>query len=624
MKKTDLTNYPLKIFSILFGISLIFCGKASELKGIYFWTPFLLLVVTCLVIAFVYLSGNGKSFKTPFLFLILAFSFFIPLLSAIFSGAGEPVEGFLKALIPLIIFILGAQLDTGEVKNIILIPALTLSVYTIYQYLGRGAHPFFELLGRTNANFFYPEAPVPVFIGGGILLYFTGLSRNNLTKWLSLGALALIGFSIYTCGSYSGIVVIMFSFILLSFLLKDKLINKLLPLASLLILPLLFYISKYEPKIQGDLSQFPSSYYTGYATQTKEKIHIWEDSLKLSMENFVLGYGPESFGEVYPIKQSTPLKAKYAHSYLLNTMVETGWFSALCLILIFLFLGCKVFLTTETEFKVMCLLSFSILLYSFYNLCAHTFAFFSFAYLPIGYVFSNKEKKAGKIWAIPFVLITILTVLSLLSEHIAFSATKLQNLKKLKSALILNPLNYSAKKSLILIALKRGNPSLAEAEAEKMVESKPLVFTYHFLLGKVQEKMKKIPLAISSYKRTVELNPFFVDGYISIAFASRIIKTEKKLYPFLKKKIKRFINVPIKLNAYFVNLPILFWQMGDLALISQDLESASLYYMKARGYLTQLLTTKRNYRKYISYDTKKIEGVIIKRIETLKKLSGGK
>ena len=343
--------------------------------------------------------------------LILAYLFLI-IMATVFShnhlysliGYSNRFEGLITLLMYIFIFFLAYRNFQYNKKffNFFIIATIILSLYGVVQYfdldpmpmhissvihIGRGYSTF----GNPNFHGTYLTLVLPIAA-------YAYIKTGNMLYYLAAGSIYL---SLITSFTRSGWVGSFFAFgIILFYAIKSKFNRKFIIylLVLLLVITLVMEIENEGRVILRALSLVEEAgdlltQADGYEDGGANRIFIWERVIPLIFERPLLGFGPETLGEVFSDRHMEEIVAKYnreivfdkAHNEYLHIAVTTG-IPSLLVYLTFLFSILKRAFKNKNKNPMIIPLMASIIGYliqAFFNLSIITVAYIYWAFLGI-------------------------------------------------------------------------------------------------------------------------------------------------------------------------------------------------------------------------------------------------
>ncbi len=335
-----------------------------------------------------------------------------------------------------------------------------------------GQFPLFFLPRMANDNHLAGYLTLAILIAGGIILF------RKIKKGLKVGLFIylIMGFIlVFSTNSRSGLITLLFSFLILIYI-KNK---KFLLTGLVLVLMTLIYCFFFS-KVGGEFKRSDSYSY--------ERLIIWEDTAKLWSDYPVLGCGLGTFRDYYPRykRMEGIYTAQYAHNEYLNLLAEMG-------IVGFILFGWIIIKLLQSVipgkllypgfFAALC----SVLIQAGVEFNLHNIAITFPCCFLIGIILPKEKKETNQTsYMVKISVYLVIIFLMLLFGLIHLSA---QFYKRGQ--------NF----------LKEGKLIQAKANISRSVLTNPVVAEYHMQLGDIYEKEGYFLNALDEFKIAVELEP---------------------------------------------------------------------------------------------------------------------
>lgn len=363
MKRLNRAIYFFE-YLILIGFLIILAFSVYNDGGINILSH-LLIAASLLVFGVIYFVRNSKQSEQeynlkfgseviPILFFILFF-----LISFVFSQTKN--VGLLEVIlfvsvIFVYLFFSSQKWDLLKFEKFLYGILIIGVIATIYGYFHYILDPFnrfdttfgisiYKFVGYPNAyaNFLLLILPIPfyflhkkahllnkVLLFSSITLmltaFFLTYSRGALIVLSVIGFLCLLGVLIHSKSKFRQTVE------------KISLIAVIVAVSALLTIPVNYLRQMNQPDVNSFAEKI--TLVSGEKdTSTSDRFDFWEASLKLFIDNPVLGTGPGSFQYVFPVYQKSLLgNSNSPHNLFLKLLVENGLFTMISFILFLLIL----------------------------------------------------------------------------------------------------------------------------------------------------------------------------------------------------------------------------------------------------------------------------------------------
>ncbi|MFN4226549.1 MAG: O-antigen ligase family protein [Candidatus Ratteibacteria bacterium] len=574
MKKSAVINKILTYFiCFLVLFRFFFDGITYPIFNLFFSITLFLLFIFLVVFKF---NGLKITYTEALLFLFLIFSITSSLISEI-KGTGIRYNAYISTC--LLLFFLVRNLIKDKEKEVlirtILLSTFILTLYGIYQrfwgleatrkyilenkdffnqypeFLKYFSPTFFDRAesNRIFSTFIYPNIYATFLISIMPFLFFIFLEKNkNFYKFPSLFLFFLSFLNLILTESIGGLLIFIFIFhlILLQIIFDRKIFKKTLPFLLLIEILLIFFGFKFKilPHIHSLI----------------DRIIYWKSSFNIIQLKPFLGVGPENF-RYYFLKFKTPegLEAAHAHNFLIETLVENG---ILGLVLLSLFIW-NIFIRISTDKKEK-LLNIGII-YLLLSFILHNLVDFGFYDPSVGVLFfifaalgideTKNDIRSKGLTKFLLCLIIIITGFSFLNL-IRFENSERYRKKSERTSTI--------DEKLYLLEC-----------AERMYNKN---FEIYFEKGKLYTNMWQLTgkdeflqESISSYKKSVYLNPYLAKGYRHLAHIYEVVGNYQQAEKMFMKVLECYPNKKL----YNLEISLFYKKIGNY-------EKFKVYYDKSK------------------------------------------
>lgn len=336
-KILNLKNLILFFLSVLILVPPFFSGGRHSVihSG---W-----LIVVGLILIFFVLFSRDNPHPTKKNFFLSPYFFWGIFLLFYFVSASQSVALYqsglelLQLIAYAVIFVVVSKLsllpqERNRIFFLFIVTAFILSLVGFYFYLTGGYYRLTSTFYWANPFAGYLLLILPLAIG---FFYSQRLSRfYRISSLIILPILLSALFLTQSRGA--GLILLLVALIFLSLFVKKIRKVKIGWIAPVLTIAIILTILILVVKFGNPISGQNQAAKLGLETSFKTRLNFWKGGLEMFLAKPLFGFGPGTFGFVYPSYQKDALSVtKYAHNYFIQMLAEGGSVATLAFLSIF-------------------------------------------------------------------------------------------------------------------------------------------------------------------------------------------------------------------------------------------------------------------------------------------------